>query len=282
MPEAQNVIDVTDLNFEQEVIARSHQVPVVVDFWAPWCGPCRALGPTLESLAGKSGGEWILAKVNVDDNQESARRYGVRGIPAVKAFENGEIVDEFTGALPQSQIEQWLDGFLPSEVDEKLDQADAFVDQGDLDRAAALYKEVLEAEPDDPDALLGMAKVAAGEGNHAEAERLLESVPPAERDADYEQISLELEASRLAPVEKLEARVSDDPGDLEALYELGVRLAAAGKFDEALEHLLQIVIRDRTFRDDVGRETMVRIFQLMGPDSDRVREWQKKLGRAMY
>ncbi|QDG53628.1 co-chaperone YbbN [Persicimonas caeni] len=282
MPETQHLIDVTDQNFEQEVIARSHDVPVVVDFWAPWCGPCRALGPTLESMAAKAGGEWILAKVNVDNNQQSAQRFGVRGIPAVKAFVDGRMVDEFTGALPQSRIEAWLDGILPSEPDAQLDEAEALEESGDLDAAASIYEQVLDEDPDHIDALLGMARVSAMRGENERAEELLDQVPIAERDGEYERVLLDVQAAQFAPVDELQARVEEDAADLESRWQLGIKLASQRRFDEALDHLLQIVIRDRGFRDDAGRETMVRIFEVMGPNTDEVREWQKKLGRAMY
>lgn len=283
MSEGQSaLIEVTDANFDAQVIERSRQVPVVVDFWAPWCGPCRALGPVLENLATQADGAWVLAKINVDNNQQSARRYGVRGIPAVKAFRDGQLVDEFTGALPQGRIVQWLDGFLPSESDAKLDEARRLESSGQLDEAASIYQTVLEAEADHPQALMGLARVAAAEDRHDPAAALLERVPEHERGPEYFRVWLQVEAANAADLDALKARVADDSGDLEAQYELGVVLAARGAFDEALDHLLQVVIRDRGFRDDIGRDTMVRIFQVMGPDTEHVREWQKKLGRAMY
>ncbi len=282
MPESQAVIEVNDHTFEADVVARSREVPVVVDFWAPWCGPCRALGPVLEQLATEADGEWVLAKINVDNNQQSAQRFGVRGIPAVKAFRDGELVDEFTGALPQAQIEQWLDGFLPDETDAKIAEARALEDAGQWDQATAIYEAVQADQPGDTPALLGLARVSAARGEHDEAAQFLDEVSEHAHDAEFYRVWLEVEAANTAPREALQARVEDNPGDLEAQYELGVRLAAAGSFDAALEHLLQIVLRDRAFRDDLGRETMVRIFQVMGSNTDQVREWQKRLGRAMY
>jgi putative thioredoxin len=279
------VIDVDTDGFEDSVVEKSKSMPVVVDFWAPWCGPCRTLGPTLEALADEAKGEWILAKINVDENQELAQRFNVRGIPAVKAFVDGDVVDEFTGAKPRNMIEVWLENILPSESDEQVLAAQEAEADGDYEDAAKAYRAALEHDPQHTTALVGLSRVEFELGHTEEAAELLERVVPGAegRDtAEFQQTWFRVEAADLPPVDELEARVADDEDDLTARWELAVQLAAGEHYDDALEHLLEIVGRDREFREDVGRETMVRIFHILGAESEATREWQKKLGRAMY
>ena len=285
MASSPHVIEVDSDDFQSSVIDRSTDVPIVVDFWAPWCGPCRTLGPTLEALADQASGAWILAKVNVDDNQGLAQTYNVRGIAAVKAFVDGDVVDEFTGAKPRNEVELWLENFLPSEADENVIDAQTAEAEGDWDRAASAYRTALEEDANHTTALVGLSRVEFRRGNRDEAAELLGRVVPGaegQDTAEFQKAWFQVEAADLPDVDELELRVEDDSSDLTARWELAVKLAADERYDDALEHLLQIVIRDREFREDVGRETMVRILHILGSDSDRTRESQTKLGPALY
>lgn len=285
MSRVAHVIDVDSPRFDREVVERSHQVPVVVDFWAPWCGPCRTLGPTLEALAEAGEGAWVLAKVNVDQNQALAQEYRVQGIPAVKAIVNGRVVDEFTGAQPRAVIEAWLERLMPSRADEAIELGERAEQAGELDKAEQVYRSAVEEQPHHAAGLLGLARIALARDDVELASRWLEAVLPGaegEDTAEYQRIWFTLEAADLPRVDELRSRVEADPSDLEARWELGVALAAAGHYEAALSELLQIVMRDRDFGDDLGRETMVRIFHILGQGSDETREWQKRLGRAMY
>ena len=279
------VKDVTQTDFDQKVIQASTEQPVVVDFWAPWCGPCKTLGPILESMAEEADGHWTLAKVNVDDNQSLAQQYGIRGIPAVKAFVDGEVVDEFTGARRRPGIERWLDGFLPSEVDDLVREGHQYEADDDLESAAEAYGKALDVDEQHTGALVGLARIAVKESRLDEAEDLLGRVPlgaDGQESPQFHRAWFQLEAASTTDVDTLEGMIESEPDDLESRYELAVNYAAQGDFEPALEHLLEIVERDRSWRDDLGRETMLRIFEILGPGSDDAREWQKKLGRAMY
>jgi putative thioredoxin len=285
MTSSPHVIDVDSESFESDVLETSHDVPVVVDFWAPWCGPCRTLGPTLEALADEAGGDWILAKVNVDNNQQLAQQFNVRGIPAVKAFVDGKVADEFTGAKPKNAVELWLETFMPSQADADVQAARKAEAAGDEDRAAEAYRSALEEDPNHTRALVGLSRIEFARGEREAAAELLERVLPGDEGqdtAEFQKAWFQVEAADLPDPDELANRVEADGTNLTARWELAVKLAADAHYDEALEHLLQIVIRDREFREDVGRETMVRIFHILGPQSDRTRQWQKKLGRAMY
>ncbi len=284
MAHSDYVIDVGTENFTDQVIEASHDRPVVVDFWAPWCGPCRTLGPNLEQLAEDGGGDWILAKVNIDHNQPLAGRFGVRGIPAVKAFVDGEVVDEFTGALPKSQIQRWLQMFLPSEADERAKQGRQAEQKGELHDAERAYRQALDDDPNHATALMGMARINAERDDLDGVDQWMERVPPGDDgadSADFQQLWLKIRAADVDDVDHLQARIDDDTADLEARFELAVATAADERYEEALQQLLPIVEIDGHWRDELGRTTMLRIFKLLD-DDEAVRQWQKRLGRAMY
>lgn len=285
MSESPHVREVTDDSFEREVLETSRDVPVVVDFWAPWCGPCKTLGPILEELAEEADGEWILAKLNVDENQEAARSFNVRGIPAVKAFVDGEVVDEFTGAKPRSGVERWLEGFTPSEADRNVERGFEQLDSGDLENAEKRFRETLESERYHTRALVGLARVALERGEPDEAADHLDDIPEGmeeEADGAFERTWIAVEAARADNPDALRDRVDADENDLDARFELAMHFADDGELESALEQLLEIVRRDREYRDELGRRSMIRLFQLIGPETDEVREWRKKMGRAMY
>jgi putative thioredoxin len=284
MQAQQAVIEVDEASFEAEVIARSRELPVVVDFWAPWCGPCRTLGPTLERLAASSGGAWLLAKVNVDENQRLAARYRVQGIPAVKAFRDGRVVDEFTGALPESRVRAWVGRLVPSPGDELVAVA-AALEASDPQEAAARYRVALGSDPTNADALFGLGRLLLMQGD-PEGQAALRDVPAGTPLYARAQAALSLgdffaEAAG-SQADELRARLAQGGADLEARYRLAAAEARRNQPAAALAELLAIVQRSRTFRDDGARKTMLALFALLGDTSPLVAEYRRKLANALF
>jgi putative thioredoxin len=281
-------MDTTLATFEKDVIDASLDMPVLVDFWAPWCGPCKTLGPLLEKLERDYAGRWKLVKVNVDENPELAGHFQTRSIPHVIAFADGRAVDQFVGVLPEGQLRAFLDRLMPAaeEAEHRAAQlalAESRFDdaRGHLEAALALNPGYDDARLDLVDLLLAQNAVDAA---RAEFERLS---PQAAQSGDprYQAIVTRFEAldaaDDLPPTDALEAQVAADPADLQARFDLAQALIARRKYEGALEQLLEIVKRDRTFGDDLGRKTMISVFDLASYQPELVSAWRRKLGMAL-
>lgn len=281
------IFDVSSQDFERDVIAASATALVIVDFWAPWCGPCRALGPILEKLAREYRGRFILAKVNSDDNPELARRYGVRGIPSVKAFLNGQLIDEFSGALPESSVRAFIDDLLPSPAEPLRQEALAAQARGDAAAAKELLSRAIALDPRNEAVRLDLAETLLDASDIEGARALLDEIGDEARDmqraeASRARLTLAAGSQGAADAKTLEARVAADPADLDARFELANVLALRKAYRSAMEHLLELVRRDRGFRDDAGRKTLLTLFNLLGPDDDRVREFRRLLAALLH
>jgi putative thioredoxin len=276
------VRDVTDAEFEQAVIRRSFDVPVVVDFWAPWCGPCRQLGPTLERLAGEAGGAWELVKLNTDENPRTSMQYRIQSIPAVKAFRDGQMVDEFIGALPEPQVRAFVSRLLPSAADLKAREGDELAAMGYATTAEDRYDEALALDPNHARAILGKAESLAGRGAVADALALLDR-RPGDREAQALRARLGLQqAGGDADLDTLVARVAVDPKDAAARYDLGRALAARGDYADAMDHLLEVVRLDRTLDNDGARRALLDIFSLLGDEDQRTQTYRRRLGMLLF
>lgn len=281
------VIDVTEATFATEVLERSKQTPVVVDFWAPWCGPCRVLGPILERLAAEAKGAWILAKVNADHAPNLSMQYGVQGIPAVKAFKNGRVVSQFVGAQPESAVRRFVSMLAPSEAEKLADQAQAREQAGDWASAEAIYRKILATAPDDPQASLGLGRVLLARHQETEAVEVLEriaehvTVGPAARGL-LAKARLANEARLIGGEAGARARLAADSNDLDARYGLAAALVGQGEYQPAMDTLLGIVRRNRRWRDDAGRQTLIQLFDLLGDDHPLTREYRNKLAQALF
>lgn len=276
----QPVLDVTDATFEADVIRRSFDVPVVVDFWAPWCGPCRTLGPLLERLAAESAGGFVLAKVNVDENPAVAQALGIQGIPAVKAIRDGRLVDEFVGALPEPQVRAFLTRLLPTPADRLASQAAAATPE----EAESLYRQALAEDVNHPSARLGLARIVL-ERDREEGLRELDKVlagTPERQEADRLAASVRMADAGPGGEAELTARVEADPADLDARLELGRALAASGRYEPALEHLLEVVRRNRHYQEDAARRAMLDVFEVLGVDHPLTDRFRGELARVLF
>ncbi|MEP7217031.1 MAG: tetratricopeptide repeat protein [Anaerolineaceae bacterium] len=276
------VLDVTDATFVNDVLERSKTVPVVVDFWAPWCGPCRVLGPIIERVAAEHSGDVRLAKLNTDENPMVATQFRIQGIPAVKAFRGGVMVSEFTGALPEPQVRAFFAKLVPNEAERAANRASELLERGDVIGAESHYREVLGQSPGNPDAVIGLAAILLARGAEEEAEALLERAPT-DRRAKVMKHGLFLDrfAAKHAS-ENLQGEALQSPADPRARYRWGVMLAAREQFEAALDELLESVRLDRTFADGAARKAMLAVFDILGLDSPVTRDYQRKLSRVLF
>ncbi|MBF0142693.1 MAG: tetratricopeptide repeat protein [Magnetococcales bacterium] len=284
MAQGKWVVDVDARGFQEQVVARSRRIPVLVDFWAPWCAPCRTLGPVLEKLAGQMEGKFLLAKVNSDENPDLGRKYGVRGIPAVKLFVDGRVVDEFTGALPESSVRAFLEKALPSHADRLATQAGECETRGDLIQAGELYGRALEEDSAHPQSLLGLSRILLESGQLEDAVRFLERLPPSwleKPEAKKIKARLAFQGADAA-LPPLQAAVARDPGDLGQRLALGRALVAGERYEEALEQFLEVVRRDRAFQEDAGRKAVLEVFDLLGAAHPLVSTYRARLSRLLF
>jgi putative thioredoxin len=279
-------VDVPPGQFEAAVVEESRRRPVVVDFWAPWCGPCRTLGPILERLATEAGGAWLLAKVNVDADAEVAARFGVQGIPAVKAFRDGAVASEFVGALPEGRVRSWLEGVVPGPADAAFAEAEAAIRTGTPAAAREALGRVLASKASHGGALLALAELDLAEGRRAEALARLERIPPADADRHSSRLAaLRLRASAPADADvgALRRKVEAHPGDGEARVALARGLAGKGEYPAALEELLEVVRRfHRKGPGEEARAFMVELFDVIGARSELADAYRTRLSRELY
>ena len=277
--------DVTDDDFQKEVVDRSHEVPVLVDFWAAWCGPCRVLGPTLERLANEAQGKFVLAKIDIDRSPRHAQAFGVKGIPTVIAFRDGKLIAEFSGALPEESVREFLRKVMPSPADGLFSRAEK-LRSTEPEKAEALYREALSAEPGHPGAAVGLAEILVARGETVEAAALVDPLVPAGPLVDRAaQLQSEIKLRNRKPEmseSELRSQIAEstEPGPL--LLELGNLLASEKRYPEALEVLLQAARADRKLAEGEAKSLMLEIFHAVGVRSPLADDYRTLLTRLLY
>ncbi len=284
---AQNphVFDVTDVGFVSEVIERSAEVPVVVDFWATWCQPCRILGPTLEKLAAEYAGKFVLAKAETDLVPEVASAFGVRSIPAVYGIKGGKVVASFVGAQSEAQVRAWIEGLLPTRAETLVAEAKR-LEAEDPAGAEALYREALEMTPEDPAVRVGLGRVALGRGQVEETRAIVAALErrgflEPEAETLKAELTLRGEGGPGIDLESLRRAHQAGPADRPAQLALAEGLASAGEYEEALALALGLVERDRRGSGEPARKLMLAVFQLLPADSPLARDFRRQLSVAL-
>jgi putative thioredoxin len=272
------IVEVSEATFATDVLAQSNQVPVVVDFWAPWCSPCHTLGPLLERLTAEARGAFILAKLNVDDSPQLSASYAVQGIPAVKAFREGKVVDEFVGAQPEARVREFLKKVAPTTADRKLTEAHSLLATRHWAEAEAAFRAVLADQPDHAAAALGRLKSLLALGHGCEADDLVAVFPRGDATPA---------AEKLAPLGRLlcEVEGADAPlaeNDLEALYFQSARLLARGQFEAGMDGLLDVLRQNKRYRKGEPRQVMVALFELLGDDDPATRDYRNELASVLF
>jgi putative thioredoxin len=285
------VKDTTTQSFMKDVIEDSSNQPVLVDFWAPWCGPCKQLTPILEKVVKAAKGKVKLVKMDIDKHPEIPGQMGIQSIPAVIAFSNGQPVDGFMGALPESQVVQFLErltkGKVGPEERDLLKEAEEALAAGDAAGAAALYSELIKQDSGNVAALAGLARIYVQTDALDQARQTLELVPEAKRNeapvaAARAALEVAEQAKKIGPLDELERKVAADPLDHQARFDLATGLNAAGKRSEAADHLLSIVKRDRKWNEDGARKQLVQFFEAWGPADQATLDGRKKLSSILF
>jgi putative thioredoxin len=289
-PAGDIIKDGTDASFIADVVEASRDQPVIVDFWATWCGPCKQLGPALERAVAAAKGAVKLVKIDIDRNPAYAGQLRVQSIPAVFAFVDGRPVDGFMGALPDSQVKAFVErlakagGGADDGLEEVLGMARESLELGDLGGAAQAYAQVLQHDPENVKALGGMARVYLMGGEPDRAQEILDMAPPDAKDPDLDSVraALALAADAPADVQQFERRLAQDANDFEARFELAKALAGHGRLEQAVDHLLTIIEADREWNEQAARKQLLTIFEAAGPTSELAKQGRRRLSAILF
>ena len=294
-PQEELVKEVSQQDFAREVIEASVNTPIIVDFWAPWCGPCKQLGPMLEKAVAETAGAVRMVKVNVDENQQLAQQLRIMSIPTVYGFFQGQPVDGFQGAQPESAVKDFVKRLAeaagasigPSPIEQALDQAETLLRDGETGQAEALFSQVLQHEADNRRALAGLAGCLLAKGAADQAREFVDALDEETRGAPefasvLAQLRLAETAARAGPIGELQAKVDANPKDHQARYDLAIALQAAGRDDEAAEQLLEIIRLERSWNEDAARKQLLTFFEAWGAGDPRTIEIRRRLSSLLF
>ena len=287
MSESPYIHNVSAQNFQVLVIENSLKQPVLVDFWADWCEPCKTVMPMLAKLAEEYAGKFILAKVDTEQEKELAAHFSIKSLPTMKLFVKGQIADERIGVIPESEVRAFIDAFITSESDNIVSAALQALDEGRAEDALALMNQALAQDPENADLKISIAKIVAAQGDRDSALALLDSLSDEENKKDKvvklrAEIEMAKQLENAPALEEIERRLSDDPKDLEALLQKSRHLSASADYDEAMECLLKIMTVDRQFEDDLGRTSLISLFDLLGGEHPSVQKYRRKMFTLLY
>ena len=284
--------DATTQSFAADVIEASQQTPVIVDFWAPWCGPCKQLAPILEKTVRDAGGKVALVKINIDENPEIAQQLRIQSIPAVFAFDKGQPVDGFMGAQPESQIKRFVERLVgpmgPSPLEQALEQAKDALDAGDFASASNIYGQILRQVPGEAAAIAGLVRCLVGAGDLQEARELVDGLDDdALKNADVESAVSALALAEQAgeadgDTAELQARLAQDPGDHQARFDLAMAYHGAGRNEQAIDELIEIIRRDREWNDEAARQQLLKLFEAIGHADPLTVAGRRKLSSILF
>lgn len=282
---ANYIVDIDMSNFQQIVLEGSMQTPVLLDCWAPWCEPCKNLMPVLEKLAREYAGAFVLAKLNIEEHQQIAAQLGIRSVPDVKLIMQGQLYDQFQGALPEKQIREWLAQYIqaPADVPQSPEeQAQEALANGDAATARAIYQQLMQDNPQHYDYQIELAGAVLAEGNATDARAILDNLPPEHRDAPKARgVRARLEFGDEAPSRE-ELATLEGRDDSEARYKRALRQVADGDYEAGLEALLALMKADRHYNDDAARKTLLRVFDALGADHPLTVTYRRKLFALLY
>ena len=287
MSESPYIHNVDMNNFQQVVLEKSMEKPVLVDFWADWCQPCQTIMPMLAKLADEYGGKFELAKINADEQREIAAQFGIKSLPTMKLLYQGQLVDEKVGAVPEPEIRAMLDKHIVSESQKFIEAATMAYQQGQTEQALEILNHALASDPDNAELKVTIAQMVYAQGDRDSAVKLLDSLDEegSKLDAAVKlraQINMAAQLADLPSIEEIEKRLAGDPRDLEALQAKSRHLTAQGDYDGAMECLLEIMRIDRDFEDDAGRKGLLELFDMLGGEHPSVQKYRRKLFTLLH